>query len=79
MLAAVARERAGHALANPGEGYPVLEPSDRGSFTVALGPGTYSAEWFRMRGPRESPAGTSFSAPSEASGQAVLYLRKVGR
>jgi hypothetical protein len=27
----------------------------------------------------ESPAGTSFSAPSEAFGPAALYLRKVRR
>jgi hypothetical protein len=78
----------GIPLANPGAGYLVLQPRDRGSFTVALGPGTYSAEWFSIEGRErilgeettvESPAGTRFSAPSEASGPAVLCLRKVGR
>jgi hypothetical protein len=72
----------------PGEGYLILQPSDRGSFTVALGWGPYSAESFSIEGRErilgeettvESPAGRSFSAPSEASGPAVLYLRKVGR
>lgn len=78
----------GYALANPGEEYLVLQPSDRRSFTVALEPGTYSAEWFSIEGREriqgkettvESPTRTSFSAPSEASGRSVLYLKKVGR
>jgi hypothetical protein len=55
---------------------------------VALEPGTYSAKWFSIEGREkipgeettvESPAGTSFSPPSEVSGPAVLYLKKVGR
>jgi hypothetical protein len=77
----------GYALANPGEEYLVLQPGDRGSFTVALEPGTYAAEWFGIEGREriegketaiESPTSTRFSAPSEAGGPTVLYLRKVG-
>jgi hypothetical protein len=79
----------GYALANPGEEYLILQPSGAaGPFTVMLEPGTYSAEWFSIEGRQTVPGeattvdpsmGTSFSAPSEASGPTVLYLKKVGR
>jgi hypothetical protein len=79
----------GYALASPGEEYLVLQPSDTGGpFTVTLEPGTYTTEWFRIEGREavpgeettvESSMGSSFSAPSEASGPTVLYLKKVGR
>lgn len=78
----------GYALASPGEEYLVLQPSDTGGpFTVMLEPGTYSAEWFRVDSREtipgaettvESPTGTSFVAPSEASGPIVLYLKRLG-
>jgi hypothetical protein len=79
----------GYALASPGEEYLVLDMSDkRGSFTVKLEPGTYTAEWFSIDGREtiegqqttvESPRSTTFSAPSDASGPTVLYLRNVER
>jgi hypothetical protein len=78
----------GYALANPGEEYLVLQPSDmRAPFTVMLERGIYSVEWFSLEGREtvqgdettvESPRGATFSAPSEASGPTVLYLKKVG-
>ncbi len=41
----------GYALASPGEEYLVLDTSDkRGSFTVKLERGTYTAEWFGIDG-----------------------------
>src|SRR5215472_5663765 len=77
-----------YALANPGEEYLILQPSDKGGpFTVMLEPGNYSAEWFSIAGRttvhREqttvhSAAGTSFSAPPQASGPVVLHLKKAG-
>jgi hypothetical protein len=78
----------GYALANPGEEYLVLQPGGAADpFTVLLEPGTYSAEWFSIEA-RETvrgaattidrPMAASFTAPSEASGPAVLYLKKVG-
>ena len=75
----------GYALVNPGREYLVLEPGGAaGPFTVMLEPGTYSAEWFGIEGRQtvpgatttvESPIALSFSAPSEASGPTVLYLK----
>jgi hypothetical protein len=78
-----------YALASPGEEYLVLQPSDKGDpFTVTVTPGTYSAQWFSIASREpvhqedrtvQSPAGTSFSPPSQASGPVVLYLKKTGR
>jgi hypothetical protein len=77
----------GYALADPGQEYLVLEPSGAaGPFTVLLEPGTYAAEWFSVEGRETVPAGattveraeaTSFHAPAQAAGPAVLYLKKV--
>jgi uncharacterized protein DUF6298 len=77
----------GYVLANPGEEYLVLQPSEVADrFTVLLEPGTYSAEWFSIDGRQTVPGEAttvdrsttvSFEAPSEASGPAVLYLEKV--
>ena len=40
----------GYALANPGQEYLVLQPSEAADpFTVVLEAGTYSAEWFHVR------------------------------
>jgi hypothetical protein len=77
----------GYALANPGQEYLVLQPSGAADrFTVLLEPGTYSAEWFGLEGRQTVPGeettvdrstATGFSAPSEAFGPTVLYLRRV--
>jgi hypothetical protein len=75
----------GYALANPGEEYLVLQPGGAAdSFTVLLEPGTYSAEWFDITS-RETVPGEAttvdratalgFSAPPQASGSVVLYLK----
>ena len=79
----------GYALASPGEEYLVLDTSDaRDSFTVHLESGTYAAEWFSIGGRTtidgeqitvERRGSTSFSAPAEASGPTVLYLRNLER
>lgn len=78
----------GYALANPGKEYLVLKPSETADpFTVTLDAGTYTAEWFSVDSRETLGAGKvmveratiSFSAPFEAAGPAVLYLKKVGR
>lgn len=55
---------------------------------MTLEPGSYAAEWFGIEGRQTVPGATtaierrltaSFSAPPEASGPVVLYLKKVGR
>jgi hypothetical protein len=76
----------GYALANPGEEYLVLAPGGAAApFTVRLEPGTYAAEWFAVERRATVPGedttvqtsmDTSFSAPSEASGPTVLYLKR---
>ena len=79
----------GYALANPGEEYLVLQPSETADpFTVALDPGTYAVEWFGVNS-RESVGAddltverggsVSFTAPFAEVGPAVLYLKQVGR
>jgi hypothetical protein len=77
----------GYALANPGEEYIVLQPSETADpFTVMLEAGTYSAEWYGV-GSRETedagelrvenPGSTSFTVPFAEAGPAVLYLKGV--
>ncbi|HEX2029533.1 MAG TPA: DUF6298 domain-containing protein [Nitriliruptorales bacterium] len=76
----------GYALANPGQEYIVLQPTDTGdAFTVELEPGTYSTEWFSINGRRTVPAAptviesvttSSFQAPAAASGPTVLHLAR---
>jgi hypothetical protein len=78
----------GYALASPGEEYLFLQPSDEhDSVTVTVEPGTYFAEWFGVEGREsiqgqettvESPADTTFTPPSDASGPTVLYLKRIG-
>src|SRR6266540_4671958 len=73
----------GYALANPGEEYLVLQPSESADrFTVTLEVGTYAAEWFGVEGREtaeaddvtvESSAPIDFSPPSGSAGPAVLY------
>ena len=78
----------GYALANPGQEYLVLQPGATADpFSVRLAPGAYTVEWFSIHGRQTVPGeavtvdrsmATSFSAPSQASGPTVLYLKKVG-
>jgi hypothetical protein len=75
-----------YVIANPGEEYLILQPSETaGPFTVELAAGSYMVEWFSVNsretsvGSRvmvESPGSIRFSAPFEAAGPAVLYLKK---
>ena len=77
----------GYALANPGEEYLVLQPSETAEpFTVTLEAGTYSVEWHSVTSREtkaagkltvESPGGTTFAAPFAEAGPAVLYLKAV--
>jgi hypothetical protein len=78
----------GYALANPGEEYLILQPGEPAeAFTMELAAGSYSVEWYNVSNREtagagavtvESPGAVSFSAPFEAAGPAVLYLRRVG-
>jgi hypothetical protein len=74
-------------LANPGEEYLVLQPTEAAEpFSVTLDPGTYAVTWFSV-GPRETvetgeatvedSTVVSFSAPFEPGGPAALYLKRV--
>jgi hypothetical protein len=77
----------GYVLANPGQEYLVLEPSEKGtSFTVTLAAGTYAVEWHNVNTREtaqadtlvaENAASPSFSTPFEASGPTLLYLKKL--
>lgn len=79
----------GYALANPGEEYLVLQPSETAeALTVTLEPSTFSVQWFSVNGREtksvgevriESRGGTSFTVPFAEAGPAVLYLKAVGR
>jgi hypothetical protein len=79
----------GYALANPGEEYLVLQPSETADpFTVTLEPYTYSVQWYSVGRRETKGAGkvtvedhksTRFTAPFAEAGPAVLYLRRVGR
>ena len=76
----------GYVLANPGEEYLLLQPSEKGDpFTVKLVAGTYSVEWFSVNSREMAGAGevtiessdpVTFSAPFEEASPAVLYLKK---
>jgi hypothetical protein len=79
----------GYVLANPDQEYLVLQPSEiTEPFTVRLGVGAYSVEWFSVDRRETKAAGnvtveiegsTSFTAPFVEPGPAVLYLKRVGR
>ena len=75
-----------YVLANPGEEYLVLQPSETTEpFTLVLEAGAYTVEWFSVNS-REtmegatvtdpSDASTSFKAPFADTGPAVLYLQR---
>ena len=79
----------GYVLANTGEEYLILQPSEKAdSFSVTLLAGTYSAEWFSVNR-RESKEGSNVTVDIDGSanftpsfaepGPAVLYLKRVGR
>jgi hypothetical protein len=77
----------GYALANPGEEYLVLQPTEAAEpFSVTLDPGTYAVTWFSVEAREtvesgestvEDSTAVSFNAPFEAGGPAALYLKKV--
>ena len=77
----------GYALANPGEEYLVLQPTEAaGPFSVTLDPGTYAVTWFSVEAREtvetgeatvEDSTAVSFSAPFEPGGPTALYLKKV--
>jgi hypothetical protein len=79
----------GFALANPGEEYLVLQPSEAADpFTVKLEPGNYMAEWFSVNRRETKDAGRvtvdgvddpSFMAPFAEVSPAVLYLKRIER
>jgi hypothetical protein len=79
----------GYVLANPGREYLVLEPGETAaSFTVTLVPGTYTVQWYGVNGRETVGSGemtvdaatkTTFTAPFQAEGPAVLYLKTAGR
>lgn len=74
----------GYALANPGQEYLVLQPSEAGApFTVRLASGTYSVEWYDVatRATRRADAlavdrdgPVELRPPFETPGPAVVYL-----
>jgi hypothetical protein len=79
----------GYALANVGSEYLVLQPGGAADpFTVSLAAGTYTVEWYSLDTRKTEAAGevtaegtstVSFTAPFEADGPAILYLKQVGR
>jgi hypothetical protein len=79
----------GYVLANPDQEYLVLQPSEiTEPFTVRLGVGAYTVEWFSVNRRETKEAGkvtveiegsTSFTAPFAEPSPAVLYLKRVGR
>ena len=78
----------GYVLANPGQEYLILQPSETmGEFTAILEAGTYIVEWFsvnsRVRkdvGQMTVGSGTArFMPPFEDADPAVLYLKRVLR
>jgi hypothetical protein len=77
----------GYALADPGNEYLILQPSETADpFTIALTPGRYSVEWHSLPSRETSPgaaltvaddANISISTPSETAGPAVVHLRRI--
>jgi hypothetical protein len=79
----------GYVLANPGQEYLVLQPSETADpFTVTVEAGTYRVEWFSVDSRETKSAGkvtvesdgnTSFTSPFAERVPAVLYLKRVGQ
>jgi hypothetical protein len=77
------------ALADPGNEYLILEPSETGdAFTVILASGQYAVEWHSLRSRQTVPGTTlivgdaeaiSLSAPSDVAAPAVVHLRRISR
>jgi hypothetical protein len=73
-----------YVLANPGNEYLVLQPSDGGQpFTVAVSPGTYAVQWYDVDTRETTESGeltvessttSPFRSPFQGAGPAVLYL-----
>jgi hypothetical protein len=78
----------GFALANPGEEYLILQPTDSAEpFTVTLDAGTYTIEWYSVNSRKtegadsltvERAESVGFTAPFAEVGPVVLYLKQVG-
>jgi hypothetical protein len=78
-----------YALANVGEEYLVLQPSEVAEpFTVMLEAGTYMVEWFNIRSREregtgevsvERPGTATFTSSGTSAGPVVLYLKQAGR
>jgi hypothetical protein len=77
----------GFALADPGNAYVILQPSETGDpISMTLTPGRYAVEWHSL-GSRETVPGAaltvadadpiSLRAPFEAAGPAVVHLRRI--
>jgi len=79
----------GYALANVGEEYLVLQPSEAAEpFTVMLEAGTYTVEWFNVNTREieasgsvsvERPGTVTFTPRGLSAGLVVLYLKRAGR
>jgi len=76
----------GYVLAQPGEEYLILQTAEKADpFSVTLAAGAYKVQWYSLNSRETARAGRinianptsiSFSAPFEAAGPAVLYLKK---
>lgn len=77
----------GYALASPGREYLVLQPSEAADpFTVQLGAGSYTSEWYSVKTRETQKRGTMRverdgpqSVTPPFAGPAVLYLKRDGR
>ena len=79
----------GYALADPGNQYVVLQPSEEAeTFTVTLAAGRYVAEWYSVTTRDTRPTGAlaardgqtiSFTDPFPGSEPSVLFLKRVAR
>ena len=77
----------GFALANPGEEYLILQPTETSDpFTVLLEAGTYIVEWFSVNSHEiksiseilvEHDGNNSFLPPFEETGPVVLWIKKI--
>jgi len=78
----------GYVLANHGEEYLILQPSEAAEpFNLTLDAGTYAVEWFSVKDRETKEAGkmtvdtgsTKFTTPFPKAGPAALYLKRAGR
>jgi len=77
----------GYALANPGEEFLVLQPSEAGdAFSLTLKAGAYAVEWYGVTSRQAQGGGTltvesdgsvDFTPPFAQPGPVVLYLRRI--